>query len=56
MPLYFVIKGVGAILFISLFMFGAVYDLQALVFVSHNKWDMIGQMVFYILAIPILDK
>lgn len=30
----------------------AVYGLQALVFILRRKWDMIGWMIFYILAIP----
>ena len=37
---------------ISLILIAAVYGLQALVFVLRRKWDMIGWMVFYILAIP----
>jgi chitin synthase len=37
---------------ISLAMLAAVYGLQALVFVFRRKWDMIGWMIFYIIAIP----
>ncbi|KAL4248592.1 TRAFAC class myosin-kinesin ATPase superfamily protein [Abortiporus biennis] len=37
---------------LSIIMLAAVYGLQALVFVLRRKWDMIGWMVFYILAIP----
>ena len=33
-------------------MLAAIYGLQALVFLFRRKWDMIGWMVFYILAIP----
>ena len=33
-------------------MIAAVYGLQALVFIFRRKWDMIGWMVFYIIAIP----
>jgi len=40
---------------ISLIMIGAVYGLQALVFVLRRKWDMVGWMVFYIIAIPIFS-
>ncbi|KAI0725977.1 glycosyltransferase family 2 protein [Fomitopsis betulina] len=40
---------------ISAIMIAAVYGLQALVFVLRRKWDMIGWMVFYILAIPIFS-
>ena len=37
---------------VSLVLIAAVYGLQAFVFVLRRKWDMIGWMVFYILAIP----
>ncbi|KAG6372225.1 chitin synthase-domain-containing protein [Boletus reticuloceps] len=40
---------------ISLIMIGAVYGLQALVFVLRRKWDMVGWMVFYIIAILIFS-
>ena len=33
-------------------MIAAIYGLQALVFIMRRKWDMIGWMFFYILAIP----
>ena len=33
-------------------MIAAIYGLQALVFVMRRKWDMIGWMIFYIIAIP----
>lgn len=36
-------------------MIAAIYGLQALVFILRRKWDMIGWMVFYILAIPIFS-
>ena len=37
---------------ISLALIGAIYGIQALVFLLRRKWDMIGWMLFYILAIP----
>lgn len=37
---------------LALIMIGAIYGLQALVFIMRRKWDMIGWMLFYILAIP----
>nr|AZQ26801.1 putative chitin synthase 4 [Ganoderma lucidum]QDK64613.1 chitin synthase [Ganoderma lucidum] len=37
---------------LSIVLIAAVYGLQALVFVLRRKWDMIGWMIFYILAIP----
>ncbi|KAI6030517.1 family 2 glycosyltransferase [Pisolithus orientalis] len=41
--------------FIFLVMIAAMYSLQAFVFVLHCKWDMVGWMDFYILAIPIFS-
>ncbi|KII91880.1 glycosyltransferase family 2 protein [Plicaturopsis crispa FD-325 SS-3] len=40
---------------LSLIMIAAIYGIQALVFVMRRKWDMIGWMVFYILAIPVFS-
>ncbi|KAK0460456.1 glycosyltransferase family 2 protein [Desarmillaria tabescens] len=40
---------------LSLVMIAAVYGLQALVFILRRKWDMIGWMIFYLLAIPIFS-
>ena len=37
---------------LSLIMLAAIYGLQALIFIFRRKWDMIGWMIFYILAIP----
>ncbi|EJU01525.1 glycosyltransferase family 2 protein [Dacryopinax primogenitus] len=37
---------------ISIILLAAVYGLQALVFIVRRKWDMVGWMFFYILAIP----
>ena len=36
-------------------MLAAIYGLQALVFLFRRKWDMIGWMFFYILAIPVFS-
>ncbi|KAG5337139.1 hypothetical protein C0989_010566 [Termitomyces sp. Mn162] len=37
---------------LALILIGAIYGLQAAVFVLRRKWDMIGWMAFYIIAIP----
>ncbi|KAJ3510325.1 hypothetical protein NLJ89_g4744 [Agrocybe chaxingu] len=51
--LIYLTAGLGkAIPTLSLIMIAAVYGLQALVFIMRRKWDMIGWMLFYILAIP----
>ena len=39
----------------SIIMLAAIYGLQALVFIFRRKWDMIGWMIFYILAIPLFS-
>ncbi|KIM60843.1 hypothetical protein SCLCIDRAFT_1182973, partial [Scleroderma citrinum Foug A] len=43
------------VLLISFIMIPTVYGLQALVFMLRRKWDMVGWMGFYILAIPIFS-
>jgi len=50
--LYTVLKEHQTIPITSIIMLAAIYGLQALVFLFRRKWDMIGWMVFYILAIP----
>ncbi|KAJ8083666.1 hypothetical protein PM082_009542 [Marasmius tenuissimus] len=47
-----VARGDQAVPVQSLIMLAAIYGLQALVFILRRKWDMIGWMLFYILAIP----
>ena len=37
----------------SLLLIGAVYGLQAIIFIVRRKWEMIGWMIVYILATPI---
>ncbi|KAF9232351.1 chitin synthase-domain-containing protein [Melanogaster broomeanus] len=49
------VVGSKTISVISLIMIASVYGLQALVFILRRKWDMVGWMVFYILAIPIFS-
>ncbi|KAG8742076.1 hypothetical protein FRC12_015447 [Ceratobasidium sp. 428] len=51
--LVYLVVGEGkAVPVLSLAMLAAIYGLQALVFIFRRKWDMIGWMIFYILAIP----
>ncbi|TFK52854.1 glycosyltransferase family 2 protein [Heliocybe sulcata] len=54
--LIYLVAGEGkAIPTLSIIMIVAVYGIQALVFILRRKWDMIGWMVFYILAIPVFS-
>ncbi|KJR88760.1 chitin synthase [Sporothrix schenckii 1099-18] len=34
---------------------GVIYGLQAIIFILHRKWEMIGWMLMYVLAIPIFS-
>jgi chitin synthase len=36
-------------------MLGAIYGLQAIIFIVRRKWEMIGWMIIYILAIPVFS-
>ncbi|CAI0642609.1 unnamed protein product, partial [Colletotrichum noveboracense] len=36
-------------------MLGAIYGLQAIIFIVRRKWEMIGWMILYILAIPVFS-
>ena len=36
-------------------MLGAIYGLQAVIFILRRKWEMIGWMILYILAIPVFS-
>ncbi|EXK44265.1 chitin synthase [Fusarium oxysporum f. sp. lycopersici 4287] len=51
--IYILATGSGPIPYISLAMIGAVYGLQALIFILKRQWQHIGWMIIYILAFPI---
>ncbi|WAQ87615.1 hypothetical protein PtA15_8A520 [Puccinia triticina] len=53
--LYLVGSKSGVVPTTSLIMIAAIYGLQALIFVFHRKFEHIGWMFFYILAIPIFS-
>lgn len=48
-----VATGSGSIPIISLVMIGAVYGLQAIIFLLKRQWQFIGWLVIYILAYPV---
>jgi len=37
---------------VSLIMFGAVYGLQAIIFILKRQWQHVGWMIFYLLGLP----
>ncbi|KAK6067390.1 chitin synthase [Seiridium cupressi] len=36
-------------------MLGAIYGLQAIIFIVRRKWEMVGWMILYVLAIPVFS-
>lgn len=56
MYLIYLVAGHHAVVpVVSLIMIGAIYGLQALVFILRRKWDMVGWMIFYIAALPLFS-
>ncbi|KIM80662.1 glycosyltransferase family 2 protein [Piloderma croceum F 1598] len=53
--IYLVVGHKEALPVVSLVMIGAIYGLQALVFILRRKWDMVGWMLFYIIALPLFS-
>lgn len=53
--IYLVASKSGVIPTTSIIMIAAIYGLQALIFVFHRKFEHIGWMFFYLLAIPIFS-
>jgi len=51
--IYNVASRTGQFPLISLIMLGAVYGLQALIFILKRQWQHIGWMIIYIIAFPI---
>ncbi|KAI0021281.1 class V chitin synthase [Xylariomycetidae sp. FL0641] len=39
----------------SFIMLGAIYGLQAIIFILRRKWEMVGWMILYIIAIPVFS-
>jgi chitin synthase len=50
---YSVASGTGQFPMFSIIMLGAVYGLQALIFIIKRQWQHVGWMIIYILAFPI---
>ncbi|KAG9231936.1 putative chitin synthase 8 [Amylocarpus encephaloides] len=50
-----VVKSPGVIPVTAFIMLGAIYGLQAIIFILRRKWEMIGWMILYVLAIPVFS-
>ncbi|EKD21609.1 uncharacterized protein L3040_004833 [Drepanopeziza brunnea f. sp. 'multigermtubi'] len=45
----------GTVPTIAFILLAVIYGLQAIIFILHRKWEMIGWMILYILAIPVFS-
>jgi chitin synthase len=50
-----VIRHTTVIPLTAFILLGAIYGLQAIIFILRRKWEMIGWMILYILAIPVFS-
>jgi chitin synthase len=50
-----VIRHTTVIPITAFILLGAIYGLQAIIFILHRKWEMIGWMLLYIVAIPVFS-
>ncbi|KAF8978607.1 hypothetical protein BGZ46_006282 [Entomortierella lignicola] len=53
--IYEIASNSSAIPKLAIIMMGAVYGLQAVIFILRRKWEHIGWMIVYILAIPVFS-
>ncbi|KAF9113137.1 hypothetical protein BGX27_002130 [Mortierella sp. AM989] len=53
--IYQIVTNTTAIPKLAFIMIGAVYGLQAVIFILRRKWEHIGWMIVYILAIPVFS-
>ncbi|KAK5941978.1 hypothetical protein PMZ80_005929 [Knufia obscura] len=45
----------GVVPLMAFILLGAIYGLQAIIFILRKKWEMIGWMIIYILAMPVFS-
>ncbi|KAI9890185.1 MAG: hypothetical protein M1814_004347 [Vezdaea aestivalis] len=50
-----VIQKTSVVPLTAFILLGAIYGLQAIIFILRRKWEMIGWMILYILAIPVFS-
>jgi chitin synthase len=53
--IYMVVSNPSVIPITAFILLGAIYGLQAIIFILRRKWEMIGWMILYILAIPVFS-
>ncbi|KAJ5627136.1 Chitin synthase 8 [Penicillium herquei] len=50
-----IVEDTSALPWISFVLLGVIYGLQALIFILRRKWEMIGWMFIYLMAIPVFS-
>ncbi|KAL2671150.1 hypothetical protein Neosp_013724 [[Neocosmospora] mangrovei] len=53
--IYQVVANPGVIPITAFLLLAAIYGLQAIIFILRRKWEMVGWMIMYILAIPVFS-
>ncbi|KAH7137132.1 family 2 glycosyltransferase [Dactylonectria estremocensis] len=53
--IYLVIDNPDVVPITSFILLAAIYGLQAIIFILRRKWEMVGWMILYILAIPVFS-
>lgn len=53
--IYWLITDTAVIPWISFLLLGLIYGLQAVIFIVRRKWEMIGWMIIYIIALPVFS-
>jgi len=51
--IYLVAKGGDVVPVTAFILLGAIYGLQGIIFIARKKWEMIGWMIMYVVAIPV---
>ncbi|CAM1511147.1 Fc.00g086600.m01.CDS01 [Cosmosporella sp. VM-42] len=53
--IYLVVDNATLVPVTSFILLGAIYGLQAIIFILRRKWEMVGWMILYIMAIPVFS-
>lgn len=53
--IYRVVENPNVVPVTAFILLGAIYGLQAIIFILRRKWEMVGWMILYILAIPVFS-
>jgi len=53
--IYLLVRSSSIIPITAFILLGAIYGLQAIIFILRRKWEMIGWMIIYVLATPVFS-